>query len=69
MISCLIGLVVMVIIALIVLAIIETAVQPLLTLPPQVWTLIRLLVGLIILLYALGCLGFIPEVVPFRWRN
>lgn len=57
MIACLIGLIIVVIVAVIVVYIIETAVGSLISLPPPVWVLVRLLIGLLVLLYALNCLG------------
>lgn len=59
-IECLIALVIWVIVAIIILYIVETLVG-LITpgVPPQVWMLLRLLVGLIVLLNALECLGLL----------
>ena len=56
MLECLIWLIVAVIIAVIVLLILETAIGALIQLPPPVFVLLRLLVGLLVLLYALDCL-------------
>jgi hypothetical protein len=55
--GCLISLIVVVIVALIVVFVLEQVVGAFLSLPPPIWTLIRLLVGLLVLLYALGCLS------------
>jgi hypothetical protein len=52
MLSCLI-------VAVIVLWIAESAVSAITPLPPPVWMLVRLLVGLLVLLYALNCLGIL----------
>lgn len=70
MIGCLISLIVLVIIVVIVLYILETAVQAVFPMPPPIWMLIRLLAGLLVLLYALGCLGLVPAWGPplFRYR-
>jgi hypothetical protein len=56
MISCLISLIVIVIVALIIIYALEAIVGTLLPLPPPIFMLIRLLVGLLVLLYALDCL-------------
>lgn len=69
MLNCLIYLIIYVIIALIVLYIIETLLAQFLTLPPPVIMLIRLLVGLLILIAALDCIGIMPGgpgLLPFR---
>jgi len=52
----------MVIIAVIVIYIIETALAAVFPMPPPIYALIRLLVGLLILLWLLGCLGIFPGV-------
>ena len=49
----------MAIVAVVVLYVAEMAVNALVPLPPPVWVLIRLAVGLVILLQALQCLGLI----------
>lgn len=59
MIECLISLLIAVLIAIIVIYILEVALSPFLPLPAPAYTIIRLIVGLIILLYFLSCLGFI----------
>jgi hypothetical protein len=59
MIGCLISLLIVVILALIFVFAIEQIVGVFLQMPAQVWMLIRLLVGLLVLLYALNCLGFV----------
>lgn len=69
MISCLISLLIVVIIAVIVLYVVETAVGALLSLPPPIWMLIRLLVGLLVLLYALNCLGIVGDGRPMFHIN
>jgi hypothetical protein len=56
MIECLISLIIVVIIAVIVIYALEAIVGVFLPLPPPVMMLIRLLVGLLVLLYALDCL-------------
>ena len=56
MIGCLISLIIVAIIALIVIYVIEAVVGAFLALPPPILMLIRLLIGLLVLLYALGCL-------------
>lgn len=60
--ECLIGLVIFAIVALIVLLIIEKVVTTFIEIPPPVGMLIRLLVGLIVLLRALSCLGGIEGI-------
>lgn len=69
MIVCFIGLIIWVIIALIVLYILEAVLAPLITLPPPVMMLIRLLIGLLVLLYFLQCLGFGAELPMISWRH
>lgn len=59
MLGCLISLIIVVIVAVIVLYILEAVMSPFFTLPPPVYMLIRLLVGLLVLLYFLNCIGFI----------
>ena len=59
MLECLVGLIIAVIIALIVIYVIETVLAPFITLPPPILTLIRLLIGLLVLIYALQCLGIL----------
>ena len=56
--GCLIYLIIMVIIAVIVLYVLEVALSPFVSLPPPVYMLIRLLVGLLVLLYFLQCIGW-----------
>lgn len=56
MLGCLIGILVVAIIAIIAIYILEAIVGAFLALPAPVPQLIRLLVGLIVLLYALNCL-------------
>jgi hypothetical protein len=70
-IGCLISLIIVVIVAVIVIYVLEQVVGAFLALPPPVWMLVRLLIGLLVLLYALGCLessglmhGF--EMYPYR---
>lgn len=67
LIPCLINLIILVIIAVIVLYVLEVALQPFLALPPPVYTLIRLLIGLLLLLWVLNCLGLF--VYPGLWPN
>ena len=57
MLGCLISLIIVVIIALIVVYVIEAVVGTLISFPPPIFMLIRLLIGLLVLLYALGCLS------------
>ena len=57
MIGCLISLIIVVIVAVILLYVFEAIVGVFLALPPPVYMLIRLLIGLLVLLYALQCLG------------
>jgi hypothetical protein len=57
--GCLINLIILVIIAVIILYILEVALQPFMALPAPVYTLIRLLIGLLILLQFLNCIGFL----------
>ena len=60
MIECLIGLIIIAIVLTIVFYIVQVAFSSLLILPPQVWVLIKLLVGLLVLLWFLGCIGIFP---------
>jgi hypothetical protein len=55
--ECLVGLIIAVIIALIILYVLETVLAPFITLPPPIMMLIRLLMGLLVLIYALQCIG------------
>lgn len=59
MLTCLVYLIVWVIVALIVVYVIELIVGQFLTLPPPIGLLIRALVGLLVLIAALECLGFL----------
>lgn len=59
MLECLVVLIVWVIVALIVLYVIETVLRPFIALPPQILMLIRLLVGLLVLIAALDCIGLL----------
>jgi hypothetical protein len=56
--SCLIYLVILVILCVIVLYVLEVALAPFISLPSPVYMLIRLLVGLLVLLYFLECIGW-----------
>ncbi len=56
--SCLVYLIIVVIIAVIVLYILEAVLAPFIALPPPVYMLIRLLVGLLVLIYFLDCIGW-----------
>lgn len=67
MIGCLISLVLAAIIALIVLFIIEAVLVAFIPLPSNVTYLIRLLVGLLVLLYALSCLLGNGGLHPYMW--
>lgn len=68
MIGCLIGLIVMVIVALVALWVLETVVTSFgVSPPPQILLLVRLLVALLVLLYALQCLGVLSG-SPGPWR-
>jgi hypothetical protein len=65
--ECLVYLIVWIIVALIVIWIIEQLVGMFLQLPPNILVLIRLLVGLLVLIAALDCLGlFHTGVFPLR---
>lgn len=59
MLECLVYLIVWVIVALIVLYVIELLVGQFLPLPPQIMMLIRVLLGLIVLIACLECLGLV----------
>lgn len=61
MIECLISVVIVVIVAVIVLYILQFALNAVIALPPPVWQLVRLLVGLLVLLYALRCFGIFGD--------
>jgi hypothetical protein len=69
MISCLIGLIIVVIVCLIVLYVLEMVIGSFLSLPSQIWMLIRLLVGLLVLLYALNCLAGSGAFQNFGWNG
>ena len=58
MLSCLIYLIIVVIVAIIILYVLEQVLAPFLSLPAPVYTLIRLLIGLLVLLYFLECIGW-----------
>lgn len=64
MIECLIGLIIYAIIAVIVVYVFEAIVAAIWTPPPPVFMLIRLLVGLIVLLRGLKCLGGLDARFP-----
>jgi hypothetical protein len=73
MLGCLVYLIGYVIVALIVLWIIETLVAMFLPMPPNILTLIRLLMALLVLIAALECFGILgtgmfPRGGPF-WRE
>ena len=59
MLECLVYLIVWVIIAVIVLYILESVLAPFIALPPPVYMLIRLLIGLLVLIAFLNCIGFL----------
>lgn len=69
MIGCLISLIVMVIIAVIILYILEAVLAPFITLPPPVYMLIRLLIGLLVLLYFLQCAGLMGFSGAYPWHH
>lgn len=69
MLSCLVYLIIWVIVALIVIYIIEAVVGQFLTLPPPIMMLIRLLIGLLVLIAALNCLGLLDMGLPFGRRS
>jgi hypothetical protein len=56
-IGCLISLIIVVIVAVIVIYVLEQVIGAFLALPPPVWMLVRLPIGLLVLLYALNCLS------------
>jgi hypothetical protein len=60
MLSCLISIIIAAILALIIIFTLEFVFAQFLPLPPNIMMLIRVLVGLLIILYALSCLGFVP---------
>lgn len=66
--GCFISLIIVVIVAVIVVYVFEMIVGIFLPLPPPVGKLIRLLVGLLVLLYAVQCLfgGGMPWPMPLR---
>jgi hypothetical protein len=57
--QCLIGVIIYAIVSLIILFILEYIFAQFFPLPPKVIALIRLLIGLLILLYALSCFGIL----------
>lgn len=67
MIECLIWLIVWVIAAIIVLWALESAINAVAPIPPQVWMLVRILVGLVLILAALRCF-FGDGPLPWRMR-
>ncbi|CAN5814026.1 hypothetical protein BH20PSE1_BH20PSE1_01030 [soil metagenome] len=69
MLDCLVYLLIWVIVALIVIYIIEAVVGQFLTLPPPIMMLIRLLVGLLVLIAALNCLGLLNMGFPTPMRR
>ena len=69
MLGCLVGLIIAVIVALIVLWVFETIITSFGISPPsQIMLLVRLLVALIVLIYALQCLGLIGAGGMPLWR-
>jgi hypothetical protein len=70
MLGCLISLIIAVIVALIVLYVLESVMAPFMALPPPIITLLRLLIGLLVLLYFLSCIGFLGSGFPeVNWRH
>jgi hypothetical protein len=69
MLECLVMLIVWVIVALIVIFVIETLVAQFFPIPPQILMLIRLLVGLLVLIAALDCIGFVSLGWSARWHH
>lgn len=59
MLECLVYLIVWVIIAVIVLYVVEILVAQFFSIPPPVMMLVRLLVGLLVLIACLDCIGFV----------
>ena len=55
---CLIQLVIVVIVAVIILYVLEVALSPFIPLPQPVYVLLRLLIGLLVLLFFLDCIGW-----------
>ena len=68
MLDCFIWLIIYVIISIIVLYIVEVILQQFPILPPPVFVLIRLLVGLLIVLWLLSCLGVLVGTPGGHWR-
>ena len=68
MLVCFIWLIIYVIISIIVLYIVEVILQQFPILPPPVFVLIRLLVGLLIVLWLLSCLGVLVGTPGGHWR-
>jgi hypothetical protein len=66
MLECLVSVIIYVILALIVMYVIELLVGQFLTLPPPIILLIRLLIGLLVLIAALDCIGFLHMGLPLR---
>lgn len=67
MLSCLVSLIVWVIVAVIFLYVIELLVSQFLPIPPPVVMLLRVLIGLLVLIAALDCFGFMQSFpMPFR---
>ena len=67
MLECLVSLLIWVILALVIIYVIETLVSQFLPLPPPIVMLIRLLIGLLVLIAALDCIGLLHGIrVPFR---
>jgi hypothetical protein len=68
MLECLVFLVVWCIVALIIVYVIELLVGQFLPLPAPIIALIRVLIGLLVLIAALDCLGILHMPLPFRGR-
>lgn len=68
MLHCLVYLIVWIIVALIVLFVIETLVKQFIALPPPIIMLIRLLIGLLVLIAALNCIGLLHMDMPLFRR-
>lgn len=69
MLNCIVFLLVWCIVALIVIYVLEMILSQFLTLPPPVTMLIRLLIGLLVLIAALNCLGLLNMSMPMPFNR
>jgi hypothetical protein len=68
MLDCVIYLIIYCIVAVIGLYVVEVVLQQFCALPPKILVLVRLLIGLLLLLWLLGCVGLLTGTPGGPWR-